>query len=128
MRQVGIGLKNRQAVFNVLLYGQYNTIAKDDTSPTHWNRACWWHAVLPYVEQKSLYDALDAYMNQNPRPPHIVFTSNNNGNLPSSPGRNTIVRMILCPADTEGQKNQTVSGNEQDLHGNLVDSSGTTLI
>ena len=64
MRQVGIGLHNRHDVFGVLPYGQYNTIAADATGPTHWNRACWWHAVLPYVEQKSLYDALDAYMNQ----------------------------------------------------------------
>src|SRR5438477_10124668 len=108
MRQVGIGLHNRHDVFNVLPYGQYNTIAKDDTGPTHWNRACWWHALLPYVEQKSLYEIVDAYMNQTSRPAHRVFTSNNNGNLRSNPGRSKIVRMCICTAGPGAPENTYV--------------------
>lgn len=126
MRQVGLGLHNRHDVFNVLPYGQYNIIGNNATDPQHLNRACWWHAILPFVEQKSLFDALDAYMNTTPRPPHIIFASNNNGNLPSSPGRNTIVKMFLCPSDNEAPKNQTVSGNEQGFHGNFVVCGGST--
>jgi prepilin-type N-terminal cleavage/methylation domain-containing protein/prepilin-type processing-associated H-X9-DG protein len=126
MRQVGLGLHNRHDVFNVLPYGQYNIIGNNATDPQHLNRACWWHAILPFVEQKSLFDALDTYMNQTPRPPHIIFATNNNGNLPSSPGRNTVVKMFLCPSDNESPKNQTVSGNEQGFHGNFVVCGGST--
>jgi prepilin-type N-terminal cleavage/methylation domain-containing protein len=126
MRQVGIGLHNHHDVFNVMPYGQYNVIGNNATGPTHWNRGCWWHALLPYVEQKALYDALDAYMKRPSRPSHIIFATNNDGNQPSSPGRNSVIKMFLCPADNEAPKNQTVAGNEQGFHGNFVVCGGST--
>jgi len=127
MRQVGIGLHNHHDVHGRFPYGQYNIIGNNATGPDHLNRACWFHALLPYVEQKNLYDAFQAYMNRTPRPGHIIFATNNNGNEPSSPGRNTVVKMFLCPADAEGPKNRTVGGNEQGFHGNFVLCGGSTF-
>src|SRR5215204_3915736 len=62
MRQVALGLHNHHDVHQVFPVGQFNIIGNNATSPTHYNRACWWHALLPYVEQKNLYDAYEAYM------------------------------------------------------------------
>jgi prepilin-type N-terminal cleavage/methylation domain-containing protein len=124
MRQVGLALHNHHDVYGVFPVGQYNNIAQDST---YWNRACWWHAILPYVEQKNLYDLLDAYMNGTPKPPYVTFAVNNSGGGPSIPGRNSVVRMFLCPSDNEAPKNQTVAGNEQGFHGNYVVCGGSTF-
>jgi len=124
MRQVGLALHNHHDVYGVFPMGQYNNMGQDST---YWNRACWWHAILPYVEQKNLYDLLDAYMNGTPKPPYVTYAVNSSGVSPSVPGRNSIVRMFLCPADTEAPKNQTVAGNEQGFHGNYVVGGGSTF-
>src|SRR5438105_12851932 len=124
MRQVGLALHNHHDVYGVFPMGQYNYIAQDST---YWNRACWWQAILPYVEQKNLYDLLDAYMSGTPKPPYVTFAVNSNGGSPSQPGRNTIVRMFLCPSDNEAPKNSTVAGNEQGFHGNYVVCGGSTF-
>ena len=104
--------------------GQCNTIAAESTTRA-WNRACWWQATLPYVEQGNLYDAMEAYMS-NAAIPYVIFSVNNNGNNPSDPGRNTIVKSFICPSDGDGPKNKTVPGNEQGFHGNYVLCSGPT--
>jgi prepilin-type processing-associated H-X9-DG protein len=83
--------------------------------------------LLPYIEQDALYEAFSTYMQTAPIPPYVIFSVNNNGNLPSSPGRNTVVPFVLCPSDPEGPKNQTVAGNEQGFHGNFVLCAGSTF-
>jgi prepilin-type N-terminal cleavage/methylation domain-containing protein/prepilin-type processing-associated H-X9-DG protein len=127
LKQVGLGLHNRHDTYERFPQGQYNPIGADPTPASPWNRACWWHDLLPFVEQQPLYNALEAYTKSSPTPPYITWSVNSNGNNPSSPGRNTIVKMFVCPSDKIGVKNQTVAGNEQGFHGNYVLCGGSTM-
>lgn len=124
LRQVGLGLHNYHDQRNVFPNGQCNRIGGDINRPS-WNRACWFQALLPYVEQQTLFDLVDAYMN-NPAIPYVTFAVNNTGTSPSQPGRNSVIPMFVCPSDGEGPKNRTVSGNEQGFHGNYVLCAGST--
>ncbi len=127
IRQVGLALHNHHDTFRRFPYGQYNKIATDAPAGPAWNRACWFHDLLPFVEQSNLYNAFKSYMESTPLKPHIVFSVNNNGSLPSSPGRNTVIPFFVCPSDDQGIKNQTVAGNEQGFHGNYVLCAGNTF-
>jgi prepilin-type N-terminal cleavage/methylation domain-containing protein/prepilin-type processing-associated H-X9-DG protein len=127
LKQVGLGLHNRHDVHLKFPQGQYNPIGADPTPATPWNRACWWHDLLPFVEQQNLYNALEAYTKQTPAPPYITWAVNSDGNNPSTPGRNTVVKMFLCPSDKNGLKNRTVTANEQGFHGNYVLCGGSNF-
>lgn len=124
MKQLGLGLHNYHDTREAFPAGQANNIGADVARPG-WNRACWWHSVLPFVEQQNLYDVTATYMSNNAIP-HIIFAVNNNGNVPSEPGRNTVVKTFVCPSDGEGPKTKTVGGNEQGFHGNYVLCAGST--
>ena len=125
LKQVGLGLHNAHDTRLRFPQGQYNPIGADPTPATPWNRACWWHDLLPFVEQQPLYNALEAYTKSTPTPPYITWAVNSDGNNTSSPGRNTPVKMFLCPSDKGGLKNRTVAGNEQGFHGNYVLCGGS---
>jgi prepilin-type N-terminal cleavage/methylation domain-containing protein/prepilin-type processing-associated H-X9-DG protein len=127
LKQVGLGLHNRHDVHLRFPQGQYNPIGADPTPGSPWNRACWWHDLLPFVEQQPLYNALEAYTKATPAPPYITWSVNSDGNNPSTPGRNTVVKMFVCPSDKNGVKNRTVTGNEQGFHGNYVLCGGSTV-
>ena len=122
-RQIGLALHNHHDTYRKFPYGQYNNVAANAPAGPAWNRACWFHALLPFVEQGNLYNAFKAYMDV-PTRPHIIFAVNNDGNLPSSPGRNTVIPFFVCPSDGDGPKNKTVAGNEQGFHGNYVLCAG----
>lgn len=126
MRQVALALHNHHDTQKRFPFGQYNNIATNAPAGPAWNRACWFQPLLPFIEQDALYEAFTIYM-QNPAIPYVIFAVNNDGNNPSSPGRNTIIPFFLCPSDPEGPKNQTVAGNEQGFHGNFVLSAGSTF-
>lgn len=125
LKQLGIGLHNYHDTKGVFPNGQCNRIAGDVARPS-WNRACWWQAVLPFVEQQNLYDLTDTYMS-NMAIPYVTFAVNNTGAAASEPGRNTIVKIFVCPSDADGPKNRTVAGNEQGFHGNYVLCAGSTF-
>ncbi len=127
LKQIGLGLHNRHDVHLRFPQGQYNPIGADPTPGSPWNRACWWHDLLPFVEQQPLYNALEAYTKATPAPPYITWSVNSDGNNPSTPGRNTPVKMFVCPSDKNGVKNRTVAGNEQGFHGNYVLCAGSTI-
>ena len=126
LKQFGLALHGYHDVTGTFPAGQENYIAQNSARPL-WNRACWWHRLLPYVEQDNLYRLLDAYMSRTPAPPYITFAVNGVGGSPSAPGRNTVVPVSNCPSDPTGVKIRTVAGNEQGFHGNYVLCAGSTF-
>ena len=127
LKQVGLGMHNCHDTRGKFPQGQYNPIGTDPATATPWNRACWWHDLLPFVEQQPLYQAIDAFTKSTPAPYYMCWAVNNDPVNPCSPGRNTIVKMFVCPSDKIGVKNQTVAGNEQGFHGNFVMCGGSTI-
>jgi prepilin-type N-terminal cleavage/methylation domain-containing protein/prepilin-type processing-associated H-X9-DG protein len=127
LKQIGLGMHNCHDTHGKLPRGQYNPIGTDPTPSTPWNRACWWQELLPYVEQQPLHNAIAAFTSSTPAPYYICWAVNNDPVVPSSPGRNTIVKMFVCPSDKTAVKNRTVPNNEQGFHGNYVMCGGSTI-
>jgi len=128
-KQFGLAMHNYHDANKRFPQGQHNYIATDLNPQTEssWNRACWWHDILPYIEQDNLYKLIHAYMNSTPKPPYITFAVNNAGGARSEPGRNSVVSVSTCPSDPNGPKNKTVGGNEQGFHGNYVACGGSNF-
>jgi len=128
LKQLALGLHNYHDANKSFPMGQHNPIGADiptaNQTAEQWSRACWWHSILPYVEQGSLYQLLQTYMTQTPKPPYIVAAVNGIQGTVSDPGRNTVVGSSTCPSDPTGIKNRTVAGNEQGFHGNYVACGG----
>jgi prepilin-type N-terminal cleavage/methylation domain-containing protein len=126
LKQLGIGLHNYHDQRGVFPMGQHNPIGANPPA-TAWNRSCWWQAVLPFVEQQPLFELIVTRSKATPTPPYVTQFSNNVQNTVSEPGRNTIVKLFVCPSDADGPKNRTVAGNEQGFHGNYVLCAGSTV-
>jgi len=126
MRQVGIGLHNYHDQRGVFPMGQANPIGNNPPA-TAWNRSCWWQGLLPFVEQQPMFELLVSWSKATPTPPYVTQFSNNVQGTVSEPGRNTIIKLFVCPSDGDGPKNRTVAGNEQGFHGNYVLCAGSTV-
>jgi prepilin-type N-terminal cleavage/methylation domain-containing protein/prepilin-type processing-associated H-X9-DG protein len=124
LKQFGLALHGYHDAQGSFPPGQFNHIGRDSTV---WNRACWWHKLLPYIEQDNLYRVIDTYLSSRPPGTYIIFVNNGLQDTPSDPGRNTVVRLSNCPSDPTGVKDRTVAGNEQGFHGNYVLCAGSTV-
>src|SRR5262249_31696993 len=131
LRQVGLALLSYHDSNGAFPPGQFNPIAANAplalNASTGWNRACWWHKILPQLEQENLYRAIEAYANQQPPPPYIHFATNGIQGTLNDVGRGTVVPLVVCPSDPAGPKVRTVPGNEQGFHGNYVLCAGSTF-
>lgn len=127
LHNLGIALHNYHDTHRAFPMGQMNAIALNIAPASAWNRACWFHSILPFVEQQPLFNLLNDFTNRTPRPPGIYIAVNNVQAAPSDPGRNTIVPLFVCPSDGNGPKRTTVTGNEQGFHGNYVLCSGSDV-
>ncbi|MCI0359587.1 MAG: DUF1559 domain-containing protein [Planctomycetaceae bacterium] len=126
IRQVGIALHNYHDQRGVFPMGQANPIGNNPPA-TAWNRSCWWQGILPFAEQQPLWDLIVSWSQATPTPPYVTQFANNAQGTVSEPGRNTIVKLFVCPSDGDGPKNRTVAGNEQGFHGNYVLCAGSTV-
>ena len=106
-------------------YGSFNGIgASADASKDKFDRRCWFHDILSLVEESSLSDGFEAFMNKplawGPYPSAFDFS-------PAS----TIVRSFVCPSDRLSPKTQTFEpGNltaTQGFSGNYVGCAAATM-
>ena len=97
-------------------------------SPSIRDRRCWFHDILPYIEQQALYDATVAWLNNTSQP------------VPNStcwtPGRWTAIPTFCCPSDPASPKTVTCGWSEsaggtpelsQGFSGNMVACAGSTV-
>jgi prepilin-type N-terminal cleavage/methylation domain-containing protein len=116
LKQLGIALHNYHDTYLVFPPGQYNLLGVDGRP----NRACWYHSVLPFVEQTALAASHDVGI----RAGTAAFTWAD---------RHTIVPTFRCPSDPNAPKNKTagaadpLASNAQGAHGNYVLAAGSTV-
>ncbi|HZN32490.1 MAG TPA: DUF1559 domain-containing protein [Pirellulaceae bacterium] len=119
LKQLALGLHNYHDTFNRLPPGQWNNFYSNDVP---WIRGCWVQPLLPYIEQKNLYEIYEASLRTN-------------GNWALlCPNKDTLIRTLICPSDGNSPKIQTrdtntvngVAGTMQGLHTNYVVCSGST--
>jgi prepilin-type N-terminal cleavage/methylation domain-containing protein/prepilin-type processing-associated H-X9-DG protein len=104
-------------------YGTFNGIgASADASHDKFDRRCWFQDILSMVEESSLSDSFEAFMNRplswGPYPSAFDFSQ-----------ASTIVRSFVCPSDRLSPKTQTFQpGNltaTQGFSGNYVGCAGS---
>lgn len=121
LKQVALALHNHHTAHGQFPHGTYNFI-DDWTSPqagdygSKQNRRSWMHQTLPFMEQQSLYDKFDAFME----------TGGMALNFPQS---TTVVSGFICPSDGQSPKLKTYSGGggaggAQGFSGNYVALAG----
>jgi prepilin-type N-terminal cleavage/methylation domain-containing protein/prepilin-type processing-associated H-X9-DG protein len=104
-------------------YGSFNGIgASSDASKDKFDRRCWFQDILSLVEENSLSDAFEAFMNKplawGPYPSAFDFDK-----------ASTVVRTFTCPSDPVSPKTRTFQpGNltaTQGFSGNYVGCAGS---
>jgi prepilin-type N-terminal cleavage/methylation domain-containing protein/prepilin-type processing-associated H-X9-DG protein len=140
MKQVALAVLNYENQKNVLPRGTYNYLDSTGkgTAPPYgsfngigssanagndkFDRRCWFHDVLPFVEEQSLSDGFEAYMNTRlpwgPYPSAMDFEQ--------AP---VVVRSFVCPSDPISPKTKTFHpGNialTQGFSGNYIGCAGS---
>jgi prepilin-type N-terminal cleavage/methylation domain-containing protein/prepilin-type processing-associated H-X9-DG protein len=119
VRQVCIAMTTSHDTRRHFPHGVYNYIDSTGTTPAPYNntqdRRCWFHELLPYVEEQPLFDLFDKYM------------AAGNSAL-GFPKLDTIVPSFMCVSDGESPKLKTFWGGlgteTQGFSGNYVACTG----
>jgi len=100
LKQLGLAMHNYHDTFGSLPYGQFNGQQEEDTSENP-NRATWFIASLPFVEQSAMYDNVKGLM------------ATSAANTWPEEIRNTVIEGFVCPSDPNGGKvgNDGFQGN-----------------
>ncbi len=113
MKQLGIAMHayhNDNGQFPV---GQYNKL---EGEAAIWDRGCWVHFILPYIEQGNLYQL---FYNGCGSPagvalPYVLLT----------PNKDTVIKTLYCPSDGNSPKTKTVDTNSSAYGGNVAMTQG----
>jgi prepilin-type N-terminal cleavage/methylation domain-containing protein/prepilin-type processing-associated H-X9-DG protein len=113
LKQLGLALHNYHDALGQFPLGQYN-VFEQNSDP--WDRACWVHFLLPYLEQEALYRIYEAAKAGYP-------------GVLNAPNKETLIPTLICPTDPSSPKtltHDTNNGRTQGLHVNYVLCAGST--
>lgn len=119
MKQIVLSVHNHHDAKQYFPHGNYNYLDSTFTTPAPYNnmqdRRCWFHDLLPYVEQQNLYNDFDTYMKTN-------------ASALGYPGLQSVVPSYVCPSDGNSPKLKTFWGGigtpHQGFSGNMVMCAG----
>jgi prepilin-type N-terminal cleavage/methylation domain-containing protein/prepilin-type processing-associated H-X9-DG protein len=131
LRQVATALLLHHDTMRAFPHGTYNIVTEDILTPAPYNgrqsRRCWMHDMLPYMEEQTLYDQFNSFME----------TSLQAYDFPEC---HTVIDTLMCPSDPANPKVITFSHSSpgvtggptaldgiaagQGFHGNYITCSG----
>jgi prepilin-type N-terminal cleavage/methylation domain-containing protein/prepilin-type processing-associated H-X9-DG protein len=120
LKQIGLAHHNYHVANEHFCVGQYNRFETEFPPPPfpqtyQWDRGCWVHFVLPFLEQQALYDMFNAI---------TAYPGVLNGT-----GKETLIPNLYCPSDPNSPKivtTDTNNGRTQGLHTNYAMCAGST--
>jgi prepilin-type N-terminal cleavage/methylation domain-containing protein/prepilin-type processing-associated H-X9-DG protein len=121
MKQAALAMHNHHDAKGHFPHGVYNHLDGTGNTPppyggTNQDRRCWFHEMLPYVEQQALYDQFETHMKTGKSA--LAF-----------PGMMAVVPSMCCPSDGNSPKLKTFWGGlgteHQGFSGNLVMLAGS---
>ncbi|WP_425613363.1 DUF1559 domain-containing protein [Anatilimnocola sp. NA78] len=118
LKQIGLAMHNYHDTHLRLPPGQWNNFYANDAP---WIRGCWVQPMLPFIEQKNLYET-------------YVAAQPGNGNWALlCPNKDSIIKALICPSDGNSPKTKTRDTNTvggvavmQGMHVNYAVCSGST--
>ncbi|MGE3803095.1 MAG: DUF1559 domain-containing protein [Gemmataceae bacterium] len=114
MRQVALALHNHHETRGYFPHGTYNRI--DDSGGNPQNRRCWFHDIMPFIEQSNVYQRFDAWMASGKSA--LTFPDIDIASFP----------MMMCSSDPTSPKHHTFWGDggnkTQGFSGNYVVNAG----
>ena len=117
-KQIVLAMHNYHDTFLRLPPGQWNNFYSNDAP---WIRGCWVQPILPFIEQKNLYEIYNA-----------ARATNGDWAL-LCPNKDSIIKALICPSDGNSPKTKTIDTNSvnganvmQGMHTNYVVCSGST--
>jgi prepilin-type N-terminal cleavage/methylation domain-containing protein/prepilin-type processing-associated H-X9-DG protein len=119
MKQVALAMHNHHDAKGYFPHGNYNYLDSTHSTPAPYNntqdRRCWFHDILPYIEQQALYDQFDTHMRTGASA--LAFQ-----------GMMQVVPSMVCPSDGQSPKLKTFWGGlgteHQGFSGNLIACAG----
>jgi prepilin-type N-terminal cleavage/methylation domain-containing protein/prepilin-type processing-associated H-X9-DG protein len=118
LKQIALGMHNYHDTFLRLPPGQWNNFYSNDAP---WIRGCWVQPLLPFIEQKNLYEIYNSARLTNGDWALVV------------PNKDTIIKSLICPSDGNSPKTKTRDTNSvnganvmQGMHVNYAACSGNT--
>jgi len=120
LRQIALAMLNHHDTKGHFPHGNYNYIDSTGSTPEPYNntqdRRCWFHDVLPYIEESALFDDFDKYMDTG-------------RSALGYPRLGTPVPTFMCTSDGLSPKLNTFWGGldgleTQGFSGNYVGNSG----
>jgi prepilin-type N-terminal cleavage/methylation domain-containing protein/prepilin-type processing-associated H-X9-DG protein len=123
MKQVALGLHNFHDTYNYLPHGVYeyiDTTTSNGPPPygPNQDRRCWAHDLMPFIEQKPLFDRFEVWMN--------------GGNSALGfPDMQTLIKTYVCVSDGQSPKFKTYWGGSngqphQGFSGNMITLATST--
>ncbi len=119
MKQAALALHNHHERTGHFPHGTYNHMDRTGQTPfpsNKYDRRCWMHDILPFLEQAPLYEAFHKHMETGASA--LAF-----------PQLDTVLPMAMCPSDPTGPKLHTFWGGigqpTQGFSGNLVACAGS---
>ena len=123
LKQIALGLHNFHDARKVFPVGQFNPMSEQTNKARYFNRACWWHKLLPYVGETAMAEQLEAYWPVSGPPGGEDYIYDNSN-------RDAVVGTFVCPSDPASPKTLTFGtylnspiGN-QGFHGNYAVCAG----
>lgn len=118
LKQIGLAMHNYHDTHLRLPPGQWNNFYSNDAP---WIRGCWIQPMLPFIEQRNLYEIYDTARKTNGDWALVV------------PNKDTIIKALICPSDGNSPKTKTIDQNSvngtnvmQGMHTNYAVCSGNT--
>ncbi|WP_254510385.1 DUF1559 domain-containing protein [Anatilimnocola floriformis] len=118
VKQVALAMHNYHDTFLRLPPGQWNNFYSNDAP---WIRGCWVQPILPFIEQKNLYEVYNA-----------ARLTNGDWAL-LCPNKDSIIKSLICPSDGNSPKTKTTDTNSvgganvmQGMHVNYAVCSGAS--
>lgn len=115
-RQIGMGLHLYQATHGVFPPGLFNTVWP--LPDRNYDRRDWMCALLPFLEQPAVYEAIEAQQRSGEDYPWFAA------------GTSNPIRLITCPSDPASPKVRAVGGTDvsEGFHGNFALCHGSTVL
>jgi prepilin-type N-terminal cleavage/methylation domain-containing protein/prepilin-type processing-associated H-X9-DG protein len=122
MKQTALGLHNHHDTYLYFPHGSYEYIdTTNSPGPAPYlanqDRRCWFHDLLPFIEQRPMFDKFEAFMSTGQSA--LWF-----------PERHTVVKSVTCPSDALTPKIKTYIGpgwsEYQGFSGNQIALASST--